>query len=102
MTFLSSFAFFGGILLLASTPALVLAQRRGLRATQRRFGIAIAVVAVFRAVLSVSSEELIDQCRGSGSATYACRDFGADGLVFMILVVFVGAVLAKAVAIYRY
>lgn len=101
-TFLGSFALFGGILLLASTPALVLARRRGLGATERRFWIAIGVVSGFRGVLAVSSEELIDQCRGSGSADHACRDFGGDGLVLMILIVFVGAALAKAVAIYRY
>jgi len=101
-TFLRSFALFGGILLLASTPVLVLARRRGLRATQRRFWIAIGVVAAFRAVLSVSSEELIGQCRASGNAAYSCHDFGADGLTLMILIVFIAVALGRALAIYRY
>ena len=100
--FFTSFAIFGGIALLASTPALILAQQRRLVDTRRRFWMAIGAVGVFCGVIGVSTDKLERRCVDSGSPTYDCHDFGADGFLLMIAIVFVLIALGKAISIYRY
>ncbi len=100
--FLVSMAIFGGIALVASAPALMLAQRRKLSATRRRFLIAIAAFGLLAGVMGFTSEKLGDDCRDSGASARTCHDIGADGFLVLVVIAFVVAALWKAVSIYRY
>lgn len=80
------FALSGGAALLLATPALVIALKRGLRSTVRRFLLASAGVGVATGLLSLVSRWLVDRCREAGNT--GCVDYGAAGMQLLVLVAF--------------
>ena len=98
-TFLTAFVRYAGGLLLVSVPVMVIARRRGLVKTTRRFAVAAGLIGLICATVSVSSEELVDSCIAAGNKN--CFDFGADGLQLMLVVGFVGTALVRAFQIYN-
>ena len=97
--FLVAFLFFAGILLVASVPVFIVAWQRGLTATIRKFLIAAGVTGSVLAVISASSERLVNQCKAAGNLS--CLDYGATGFQILVVIGFVFTAAVKAFIVYR-
>ena len=93
------FSIFAGILLVASVPVLIIAWQGGLSETIRRFLIAAGVIGSVLAMISASSERLVNQCKAAGNPS--CIDYGATGFQLLVVIGFVLTAAVKAFILYR-
>ena len=85
-------AFVGLFLALAATPVLV-ARRRREAGTIRRFLRAALVCGVVSGTVVASSDQLVERCRDQGNTNF--QDYGATGLLFLVVAGFVAVAAAR-------
>lgn len=89
MSFLISSLIYFLILLLVSAPALFMARRRNRPVLIKRFVAGAAIGGAFCGVIAAGSQRLINQCEEEGNTS--CFDAGADGMIVLLIGLFVGA-----------
>jgi hypothetical protein len=77
------------ILLVVSAPALFMARRRNRPVLIKRFMTAAAVGGTFCGIVAAGSQRLVNQCEAEGNPS--CFDAGADGMIILLIVGFLGA-----------
>lgn len=82
-TFLFALLLYIALLLVCSTPVLVLAWRRSQARTVRRFLVAVVSVGLIAAGGTATSERLVNQCREAGNSI--CLDQGFAGLQILLV-----------------
>lgn len=71
------------ILLVFSTPLILVARRSGRSAQIRVYLIAGAIVVVISSMISVSSDLLVEQCFAAGNMS--CNDYGSAGFRMLLM-----------------
>lgn len=97
--FVSSFVISTGILFLFAIPTFYLAWRKGRKKTIRRFLIAGSTVGLILAVISATSQRLVEQCEAVNYL--GCVDYGSAGMRLTIIVVFIIVSWVKAAILFN-
>lgn len=90
---------FGLIALILATPVVIIAFRRGMTDTVRRFAIVGASVAAGCALVSLGSDALVTRCFDAGNT--GCLDYGARGVQALALGLYGVVAVLRAVGIAR-
>jgi len=98
-TFVRTFFLVTALFLVAGVPVLVVSWQANRKSITRRFAATAAGMGVFFGVAAVGSEQLVDDCGGSGSI--ACLDVGYQGLLFFVGLVYLIASILVAFSIGR-
>ena len=97
--FFSSFVISTGILFLFKIPTFYLAWRKGRKKTIRRFLMAGIAVGLVVAVISATSERLVEQCEAVNYL--GCVDYGSAGMRLTIMVAFIIVSWVKAAILFN-
>lgn len=87
------------LLLMFSAPAIFMARRRSSPDTTRRFLIAAVACGLACAILAAGSRRLEAQCEAEGNTQ--CVDYGASGLLLIIIVAFLCTALVRTYLLVR-
>lgn len=98
-TFVRTFLVVTALFLVVGVPVLVVSWQANRKTITRGFAATATGIGVFFGVAAVGSEQLVEDCGGSGSI--ACLDVGYQGLLFFIGLVYLIASILVAVSIGR-
>lgn len=97
-TFLTGSALVTALLVVCSSPALIVAWRRRKTSTIKRFLLASAGAGIlFGGLGAVTSQKLVGQCISERNT--GCVDSGFQGLVFLVAVIFLIVGFVRAASI---